>query len=145
MPSVVEGKGAQTSEDRIHCYFVHHLCLAVAFRWYFLLKSRSMGPIYQEGQTLALQEPEQEHWILLAYLGQMERAESEHRTSRSSPICLKARGTGVLDAGERHAVGFPCSASLVNPGDRHPLWRTACLVKGFLQFLKGFINIIIDQ
>lgn len=34
---------------------------------------------------------------------------------------------------------------LVNPGDRHPLRGTACLVKGFLQFLEGFINAIVDQ
>lgn len=41
--------------------------------------------------------------------------------------------------------GSPISASLVNPGDRHPLWRPARLVKGFLQFLEDFVNAIIDQ
>lgn len=40
---------------------------------------------------------------------------------------------------------FSNSVSLVNPGDRYPLWRTASLVKGFLQFLKSFINTIIHQ
>lgn len=35
--------------------------------------------------------------------------------------------------------------SLVNPGDRHPLWGTARLVKCFLQCLQGFLNAVIDQ
>lgn len=33
----------------------------------------------------------------------------------------------------------------VDPGDGHPLWRAAGLLKGFLQHLEAFFHPIVDQ
>lgn len=33
----------------------------------------------------------------------------------------------------------------VDPGDRHPLWRAAGLLKGFLQQLQALFHAVVDQ
>lgn len=52
---------------------------------------------------------------------------------------------GEWSSKDNRVYGRPISASLVNPGDGHPLWRSAHLLEGFLQFLKDFIHAVIDQ
>lgn len=42
-------------------------------------------------------------------------------------------------------MGKQLGAFSVDPGDRHPLWRGAGLLKGFLQQLEALFHAVVDQ
>lgn len=75
------------------------------------------------------------------------------------PCPWSSRGgefAGLCGAGEAEEV-FPSGCRMVDgkqlgsgalsvdPGDRHPLWRAAGLLKGFLQQLEALFHVVVDQ
>ena len=62
-------------------------------------------------------------------------------------MCGSGEAEGVSPHGCRMVDGkqLGLDALSVDPGDGHPLWRTAGLLKGFLQQLEAFFHPIVDQ
>jgi len=73
------------------------------------------------------------------------------RSSRGRELCWAVCGSGEAEEvsphgcriGDRKWLGL--DAFSIHPGDGHPLWRAAGLLKGFLQQLEAFFHPIVDQ
>lgn len=62
-------------------------------------------------------------------------------------MCGSGKAEKVSPHGCRMTDGkwLGSDALLVDPGDRHPLWGVAGLLKGFLQQLEAFFHAVVDQ
>lgn len=66
-------------------------------------------------------------------------------SSRGGELCGAGEAEEVFPSGCRMVDGKQLGALSVDPGDRHPLWRGAGLLKGFLQQLQALFHAVVDQ